>query len=533
MSTSVISRAERRAAGVAARQQSPPAAIAGWTVASDRPDPVDLILGQATTRIPDLVPVRHGRMSASPFAFYRGGALIMAADVARLPLSGITVQVCGDAHLVNFGLFASPERDLLFDVNDFDETLTGAWEWDVMRLSASLVLAARSRSFSHHQARHAVLDAVRTYRERMTEYAAMRAIDVYYARVDGSEIVEFANKRARPYLESTIQAAAHHDALHELPKITTLSEGKRRISDHPPVITHPEGMRPELLAAGLASYRESLQEDRRVLLDRYQMVDAALKVVGVGSVGLGAYVMLLEGGSDTDPLFLQAKVAEASVFERFTHPSGFATHGERVVAGQRLLQAASDVLLGWGLGPNAQLYIRQLQDQKGSAVVEVMEHDDLRVWGRLCGWALARGHARSGDPSMLAGYLGRRRHRRPCDGRLRRGVCRPGRPGPCGVPGRYQGWPGPGRDRHLTVGRTLPLAAPRRAGRDAASRRRHTHPLLDIDEGLLADGDEPVLRPVQVDDEGQDHAEGDDHHHGTQDAPSALEAGAVADHAKG
>ena len=215
-------------------------------------------MGQAATRIPELVPVRHGRMAASPFAFFRGGALVMAADVASLPLSGITVQVCGDAHLVNFGLFASPERDLLFDINDFDETLTGAWEWDLMRLSASLVLAARSRSFTAHQARHAVLETVRTYRGRMAEYASMRAIDVYYTRVDGRAVVEFADKRARTYLQSTIDAAAHHDALHELPKITTLTDGKRRISDHPPIITHPDEMdpsrsRPRWLATARAS----------------------------------------------------------------------------------------------------------------------------------------------------------------------------------------------------------------------------------------------------------------------------------------
>jgi uncharacterized protein (DUF2252 family) len=385
----------------------PPSTLAGWRAAADRPDPVDLLLEQATTRIPELVPVRHGRMSASPFAFFRGGALIMAADLARLPLSGITVQVCGDAHLVNFGLFASPERELLFDINDFDETLTGAWEWDVMRLSASLVVAARSRSFTDHQARHAVLEAVRTYRERMAEYASMRAIDVYYARVDVNAILEFANKRARPYLESTIHAAAHHDALHQLPKITTLTDGRRRITDHPPIITHPDEVSPEGISDALVSYRSSLQEDRRVLLDRYRVVDAALKVVGVGSVGLGAYIALLEGGSDDDPLFLQVKEAEASVYERFTRPSPFDTHGERVVAGQRRLQAASDVLLGWGMGRlGRHAYVRQLQDQKGSPVLEAMTHDDLVTWGRLCGWALARGHARSGDPSVLAGYLG-------------------------------------------------------------------------------------------------------------------------------
>jgi uncharacterized protein (DUF2252 family) len=398
---------DRWAAGVAARKRVSPSALAGWTAAADRPDPVELLLEQARTRIPELVPVRHGRMSASPFAFYRGGALIMAADLARLPLSGITVQVCGDAHLVNFGMFASPERELLFDINDFDETLVGAWEWDLMRLSTSLVVAARSRSFSGRQARHAVLEAVRTYRERMAEYAGMRAIDVYYARVDGRAIVDFANKRARPYLQSTIHAAAHHDALHELPKITTLTGGRRRITDHPPIITHPDELDLGSLAAALTDYRASLQEDRRVLLDRYRMVDAALKVVGVGSVGLGAFVALLEGGSDSDPLFLQAKEAEASVFERFTGASPYATHGERVVAGQRRLQAASDVLLGWGLGPrDRHLYFRQLHDQKASAIVEVMTHDDLVAWGRLCGWALARGHARSGDPATLAGYLG-------------------------------------------------------------------------------------------------------------------------------
>ncbi len=407
MSSPRINRDERKAAGAAARKRVPPAALAGWTAAADRRDPVDLLLEQATTRIPELVPVRHGRMSASPFAFFRGGALIMAADLARLPLSGIPVQVCGDAHLVNFGLFASPERELLFDINDFDETLAGAWEWDLMRLSASLVAAARSRSFTGHQARHAVLEAVRSYRERMAEYASMRAIDVYYARVDGSAIVEFANRRARPYLQSTIHAAAHHDALHELPKITTLTDGGRRIVDHPPIITHPDKLDLGGLAAALTSYRASLQEDRRVLIDRYRIMDGALKVVGVGSVGLGAFVVLLEGASDSDPLFVQAKEAEASVFERFTDVSPYASHGERVVAGQRRLQAASDVLLGWGLGPlGRHLYFRQLQDQKGSAAVEVMTHDDLVAWGRLCGWALARGHARSGDPSVLAGYLG-------------------------------------------------------------------------------------------------------------------------------
>ena len=373
---------ERRASPPDSRRRR--AALAAWDVAADRPDPVDLILGQAASRIPELVPVRHGRMSASPFAFYRGGALVMAADVAPLPLSGIPVQVCGDAHLVNFGLFASPERDLLFDINDFDETLTGAWEWDVMRLSASLVLAARSRSFTAHQARHVVLDSVRTYRERMAEYAGMRAIDVYYARVESDAIVEFADKRARPYLQSTIDAAAHHDALHELPKITTLTDGKRRISTTHPSSRTPTTWVPGCLPAPLpAIARASRRIGASCSIDIGSSTPRSRSWASAASAS-GAFVALFEGGSDSDPLFLQAKVAEASVYERFSHASRFATHGERVVAGQRRLQAASDVLLGWAVGPDGRdMYIRQLQDEKGSAVVEVMAHDDLLAWGRL------------------------------------------------------------------------------------------------------------------------------------------------------
>jgi uncharacterized protein (DUF2252 family) len=407
MTTPAASRTERRESGEAARRRVPPSVHADWRPAADRPDPAALIEQQAKTRLPELVPLRHARMAASPFAFFRGAALVMAADLAVLPTSELTAQVCGDAHLVNFGLFASPERDLLFDIYDFDETTSGAWEWDVMRLAASLVLAARSRDFGTHHAQHAVQATVRTYAKRMSEYAGMRAIDVYYAKVDASAVMEFADQRARPYLRSTIQAAAHHDALHELPKITTGASGARRIVDHPPVVSHPAAMDVPAVAQALAGYRDTLQEDRRVLLDRYQLVDAALKVVGVGSVGLGAFIALLEGGDDSDPLFLQIKEAEASVFERFSAPAGFAHHGERVVAGQRRLQAASDVLLGWTTGKMGRhLYVRQLHDQKAGAVVEAMTHADLTAWGSLCGWTLARGHARSGDPAAIAGYLG-------------------------------------------------------------------------------------------------------------------------------
>jgi uncharacterized protein (DUF2252 family) len=397
-----------RLVGVAARERLPLADQATWKPAADRPDPVALLEEQATTRLPQLVPVRYGRMGVSPFTFYRGAALPMAADLAPNPSSGIIVQLCGDAHLSNFGLFASPERDLIFDINDFDETLHGPFEWDLKRLAASLVVAGRSRGFDLHANRHAVHRAIHEYRDRMAGYAGMRAIDVYYASVAVSSILTFVDKRARPMIESTVKSASHHDALHELPKLTAVIDGNRRIVDRPPVIVHWPDVTTAIIDAFFVDYRSSLQEDRRVLLDRYEVVDVAIKVVGVGSVGLGAFVALFDGGSDDDPLFLQVKQAEASVYERFLGPSGQATHGARVVAGQRRLQAATDVLLGHAVGEaqGRHWYVRQLQDQKASAVVEAMTEEDLATWGELCGWALARGHARTGEPSTIAGYLG-------------------------------------------------------------------------------------------------------------------------------
>jgi uncharacterized protein (DUF2252 family) len=395
-------------AGQAARAKLPPEALAAWRPAADRPDPVGLLEEQGLTRLPELIPVRYGRMGVSPFTFYRGAALPMAADLAVTPASGIVVQLCGDAHLSNFGLFASPERDLVFDIDDFDETLHGPFEWDVKRLAASLVVAGRSRAFDARTTRHLVYRAVRTYRERMAAYAEMRAIDVHYSRVDAAEILAYVDKRARPFLQQAVRAAHHHDALHELPKLTAVdAAGRRRIVDHPPVITHPPGVTPGLVAAVVAGYRGSLQEDRRVLLDRYEIADLAMKVVGVGSVGLYAAAALFLGGDDDDPLFLQFKQAEASVLERFLSPSAQPSHGARVVAGQRRLQAVSDILLGWAVGEQGRhWYVRQLQDQKGGAVVDAMTIEDLTTWGELCGWALARGHARSGQPAEIAGYLG-------------------------------------------------------------------------------------------------------------------------------
>ncbi len=397
----------RRRLGQEARRRAPLESITRWTAASDRPDPISLLESQAKTRIQALVPLRYGRMLESPQAFLRGAALVMAQDLAGRPTTAIEVQLAGDAHLSNFGLFASPERDLVFDIGDFDETLPGPWEWDVMRLVASVIVAGRSRSFGEPRTEHAAAAASRTYREWMASYAGMRAIDVFYATVDVARIQDFVERRARPFLRSTIRSAAHHDALHDLSKLTEIAHGRRRIVDHPPLVTHPSSMPPPLDEPSIARYRASLLEDRGALLDRYALLDVALKVVGVGSVGLASWVALFQGGDPGDPLLLQVKQAEASVLERFLGPDRHPTHGERVVAGQRRLQATPDVLLGWTVGPGERhLYVRQLHDQKGSAVLEAMTPDDLVAWAELCGWALARGHARSGEPATIAGYLG-------------------------------------------------------------------------------------------------------------------------------
>ena len=402
------SRGELAAAGRAVRAKVPFSALASWKPARARPDPIDLIAGQAETRVPKLVAVRRARMAVSPFAYYRGAALPMAADLAGAPSTGITVQLGGDAHLSNFGLFASPERDLLFDMNDFDETHRGPWEWDLKRLAASLVVAGRSRRFSEHDSRHAAQVAVRSYRERMHEYAGMGALEVFYSRVDAAAVMDFVSQRARTFLENTVRSATHHDALAGLAKLTEIVDGERRLVDRPPLIYHPEETRDlTVVTDALGDYRATLQEDRRNLLDRFEVKDVAVKVVGVGSVGLLALVVLLEQPATGEPLFLQVKQAEASVLEPYLGPSPFQQHGERVVAGQRRLQAASDVLLGWTTGRlGREFYVRQLQDQKGSAVIDAMNVADLQAWASLCGWTLARGHARSGEPAMIAGYLG-------------------------------------------------------------------------------------------------------------------------------
>ena len=445
-------RDERRAAGEAARTAVPAASLGTWTPAADRPDPIGLLEEQATTRIPELVPVRYGRMAVSPFTFYRGAALPMAADLSVGPRTDIEVQLCGDAHLVNFGLFASPERDLLFDVNDFDETLHGPFEFDLKRLAASLVVAGRSRGFDKRDNKHSVHRAIRSYRDRMAGYATMRAIDVYYARVDATAVRAYVDKHARAMIQGTVKSTAHHDAIHELPKMTAVVDGARRIVERPPTLVKLKEVTQPMADAAFTAYRETLQEDRRVLLDRYTLTDYALKVVGVGSVGLGAFVALFIGAADDDPLFLQIKQAEASVYERYLRPSGRASHGERVVTGQRRLQAASDILLGWGVGREGRhAYIRQHQDQKGSAVVDTMTLEDLATWGELCAWALgsrARPLRAAGDDRRLPRDRQRVRTR---DRGVRGGLRRPDRAGSRRPAGGHQERASDGRERRLTT----------------------------------------------------------------------------------
>ena len=361
------------------------------------------------------MPIRYARMMASPFAFMRGSAVVMANDLAGTPKSGIQAQLCGDAHLLNFGAYASPERTLLFDLNDFDETLPGPWEWDVKRLAASFVVAARDNGFDAADCREAAQASVASYRQRMAQFSRMGELEVWYSRIGEEEIKGLltearAGKRTTKKLSKNVQKARGRDSLHALSKLTSVVDGRRRIIDDPPLLVRiPEGdeIRAQINAI-LESYKRTLQEDRRHLLDRFRFVDAASKVVGVGSVGTRAYVVLLEGRDRDDPLFLQVKEAGASVLERYVESNTYKHHGHRVVAGQRLMQAASDIFLGWFRGTEGRdFYWRQLKDMKGSAKVEGMSPDELVLYAGICGWALARAHARSGDRVQIAAYLGK------------------------------------------------------------------------------------------------------------------------------
>jgi uncharacterized protein (DUF2252 family) len=423
-----VSVAERVAAGRAARAELPRARNGVFEPAPGRADPITLLERQAKTRVPELLPIRYGRMLVSPFTFYRGAAMIMAGDLAGTPSSGLTVQCCGDAHLSNFGVFASPERELVFDVNDFDETLPGPWEWDVKRLAVSMLIAAHNNDFTAKDQDQIVLDTVEAYRTAMARFAAMKNLDVWYAHLDVEDTLQQLGSQLTPKLakrtEQTLAKARTRDSMSALSKLTHVVDGETRIVAEPPLIVPIEDLaqgseRDEMFDAldqHLRSYRHTLEHDRRVLLEQFRVSDFARKVVGVGSVGMRAWIALLLGRDGVDPLFLQIKEAQASVLEGFLGPSEFKNHGERVVTGQRLMQASSDIFLGWmNVKPGLEekpldFYVRQLRDWKGSAEIEQMTPKGMAAYGRLCGWTLARAHARSGDRIAIAAYLGKGRN---------------------------------------------------------------------------------------------------------------------------
>jgi uncharacterized protein (DUF2252 family) len=456
---------DRRAKGLEARDRAPLSGHTKWRPAAGRPDPVALLEKQDATREPDLVPVRHGRMMVSPFTFYRGAAAIMAADLAVTPVAGLAAQLCGDAHLSNFGAFASPERRLLFDLNDFDETLPGPFEYDVKRMAASFTIAARNNGFSPADTRAVTLASVTAYREAMAGFAQMGTMDIWYAHLDEDELragiraavsgsvrqektakkAEQADKRAKAPKKAEKRAArqekadrqqekvakavqkraekqiakAHtRDSLQALSKLGEQVDGRYRIVSQPPIVVPLRdlaavyNLSADEIRRGIQdqfrAYRATLQDDRRKLLERFEFVDMARKVVGVGSVGTRAFIALLQGRDARDPLFLQVKEATASVLEPYVGKSRYKQHGERVVQGQRMMQAASDIYLGWtvGLDVRRNFYWRQLRDMKGSALVEAMVPLGLTYYAQICGWTLARAHARSGDPVAMAEYLG-------------------------------------------------------------------------------------------------------------------------------
>jgi len=457
---------QRKARGLAARDRAALSSHSRWRPAASRPDPVALLEEQDAGREPDLVPVRHGRMMATPFTFYRGAAKVMATDLKDTPVAGLDAQLCGDAHLSNFGLFASPERLLLFDVNDFDETLPGPFEYDVERMSASFTIAGRGNGFSPADVRAATLASVRAYREAMASFAQQGTMDIWYARLDEKELLasmnaavagtasqaeaarkhhkadkkkagkkqekraarqekadkarEKASRQAEKDAERIAQKASAHDSAQALSRLAERADGQFRIVSQPPLIVPARdlnstfGLSPDQIMHALheqfRAYRATLQDDHRKLLERFEIVDMARKVVGVGSVGTRDYIVLLQGRDARDPLFLQVKQATASVLEASLRRSRYRQHGERVVQGQRMMQAASDIYLGWtkGIGPDQRrhFYWRQLRDMKGSVDIARLQPVGLALYARICGWTLARAHARSGDPVAIAEYLG-------------------------------------------------------------------------------------------------------------------------------
>jgi uncharacterized protein (DUF2252 family) len=416
--------AERVARGKAARAEVPRSSHAVFEPDPERPDPVDLLERQAATRVPELVPIRYGRMLVSPFTFYRGAALIMAQDLSATPRSGLNVQCCGDAHLSNFGVFASPERRLVFDINDFDGTLSGPWEWDVKRLAVSMLIAARDNRYRVKDQQQIVMETLGQYRNAMREFAAMDNLAVWYARLEIESLLQERSDALAPAMvkraEKGLTKARTRDSMSAFSKLTRTVDGKVEIVDQSPLIVPLAVLAAgedvdqwfERLHALLRQFRSTLEADRRILLEQFELVDFARKVVGVGSVGTRAWIALLLGRDGEDPLFLQMKEAEASVFEEFLGRSRFRNHGQRVVTGQRLMQAASDIFLGWvkvdaGFdGKPRDFYGRQLRDWKASVEIDQLRPEGMVIYGKLCGWTLARAHARSGDRIAIASYLG-------------------------------------------------------------------------------------------------------------------------------
>jgi len=409
-------RAERLAAGKALRSKAPRTSHGEWAAAADRPDPISLLEENSRSRVQELVPIRYGRMSLSPFAFLRGSAVVMASDLSRTLVSGIKIQICGDAHLSNFGFYASPERDLVFDVNDFDETLPGPWEWDLKRLAASIVVAGRENGYSAQDNRQSVVNCMQTYRTMMHNMATMQALPVWYLHLDMTDVLGLVKRKEREQLERQEKKATRSTSLGVFPKMTEKVKGTYRIKDEPPLITHVgidggtaklDQNEVELVKKYFDAYVETLPENCRVLLSKYYFVDIARKVVGVGSVGTRTWVVLLmTGGDGDDSLFLQIKEADASVLEPYWGKSAYANHAERVVEGQRIMQHASDLFLGWTHGEAADLYVRQLRDMKLSEDITTMTKKEFDQYASWCSMALARAHARSGDPAVISGYLG-------------------------------------------------------------------------------------------------------------------------------
>lgn len=407
-----LSAAERIAAGKAMHEKVPRHEHGVWKRPANRKNPLAILVASDAGRLPHLLPIRYGRMLQSPFTFYRGSAAVMAADLAGTPATGIRVQACGDCHLLNFGGFATPERNILLDINDFDETLPAPWEWDIKRLTTSFVLAARSNGFSDSSGRDAAVACARSYRTRMAEYSQMSPIDVWYARIDANDILGLLpNDQERARVQKRLDKAMQQSGSEvDYPQLAAMVSGHIRIHDNPPLIFHPDDLKAEalltVLEENLAIYRQTLSDDRRILLDRYRVVDAAMKVVGIGSVGTFCAIILMMS-VENQPLFLQFKEARSSVLEPYAGKSAYSHHGERVVMGQRLTQPASDIFLGWlTTRKGVTGYVRQLRDAKIKPLVETWDVELLTIFAEACGWALARAHAKAGDALTITGYLG-------------------------------------------------------------------------------------------------------------------------------